>query len=212
MKCSTSLWSADLSNLAAEIRRVGPYSDRFHIDVADGHYVASLLFFPDLVRSMRPHSRLPFEVHLTVTDPFDWVDPFVAAGADIVIFCLNSHRNPVEVIDKIKSHGKRAGISLPITEAVEKLVPYLSQLDTATVMATPMGIKGLEMDPSVPSRVRQARELISTRGLTTQIEVDGGIRANSVPLIQKAGADFIVAGSLMFGDDPQVVRNRLDSL
>lgn len=212
MKCSTSLWSADLANLAAEIKRVELYSDRFHIDVADGHYVSNLLFFPDLVKSMRPHSRLPFEVHLTVTNPLDWIKPFAAAGADILIFCVNSHRNPPQVVEEIKSHGKEAGISLPVNEAVERLEPYLDQLDTATIMATAMGIKGVEMNSDVPDRVRSVRQLVSERGLTTQIEVDGGIRRSSVPLVREAGADFVVAGSLMFSEDPQTVRNWLDSL
>jgi len=212
MKCSTSLWSADLSNLAAEIKRVEPYSDRFHIDVADGHYVSSLLFFPDLVKSMRVHSELPFEVHLTVTDPQSWVEPFVSAGADIVIFCLNSHPNPNEVIDEIKSRGRRAGISLPVTDSVEKLDPYLDQIDTATIMSTGMGIKGAEMDPGIPDKVQRLRKRLTERGLTTQIEVDGGIRKKTVPLIKKAGADFIVPGSLMFNDHPQTVRHWLDSL
>src|SRR5258708_37210150 len=86
LKCSTSLWSADLSNLGAEIQRVEPYSERFHLDVADGHYVKNLLFFPDLVKALRAHTRVPFEVHLMVTEPLDWIDLFVEAGAGGVIF------------------------------------------------------------------------------------------------------------------------------
>jgi ribulose-phosphate 3-epimerase len=212
MKCSTSLWSADLANLASEIKRVEPYSERFHIDAADGHYVNSLLFFPDLVKSMRPHTRLPFEVHLTVTDPLDWIEPFAEAGADILIFCLNSHREPLKVIEKIKSIGKRAGISLPIEEPVERLDPYLDQLDTATIMSTPMGVKGLEMSGDVPQKIRRLKETVAARNPGTQIEVDGGIRTTSVPLIKAAGADFIVPGSLMFGGDPYTMRHWLASL
>src|SRR5260221_11800487 len=81
LKCATSLWSADLTNLAAEIQRVEPYSERFHLDVADGHYVKTLLFFPDLVKAMRKFTRRPFEVHLMTTDPLTWVESFVEAGA-----------------------------------------------------------------------------------------------------------------------------------
>jgi ribulose-phosphate 3-epimerase len=212
MKCSTSLWSADLANLADEIKRVEPYSERFHIDAADGHYVNSLLFFPDLVKSMRAHTRLPFEVHLTVADPLEWIEPFAEAGADILIFCLNSHREPLKVIGKIKSIGKRAGISLPIDEPVERLDPYLDQLDTATIMCTAMGMKGLEMREDVPRKISRLKKIVSARGLGTQIEVDGGIRKNSVPLIKEAGADYIVPGSLMFGGDPRTMRHWLASL
>src|SRR5260221_8501007 len=102
LKCSTSLWSADLTNLAAELRRVGPRSEAIHLDVADGHYVKNLLFFPDFVAQLRRHTRLPFEVHLMVTDPLGWVDPFIDAGADSVIFSLDSAADPGAVIAAIK--------------------------------------------------------------------------------------------------------------
>src|SRR5215471_11534388 len=101
LKCSASLWSADLANLGAEIRRVEPYTERFHLDVADGHYVPSLLFFPDLVKALRKHTSKPFEVHLMTTDPLSWVEPFVDAGADGFIFCFDSAKNPGEVLRTI---------------------------------------------------------------------------------------------------------------
>ena len=94
LKCSTSLWSADLANLASEMKRVEPYSERFHLDVADGHYVKTMLFFPDLVKALRPHTRLPFEVHLMTSEPLDWIEPFVEAGADGFILCFDSARDP----------------------------------------------------------------------------------------------------------------------
>jgi ribulose-phosphate 3-epimerase len=212
LKCSTSLWSADLSNLGAEIRRVEPYSERFHLDVADGHYVKNLLFFPDQVKALRPHTRLPFEVHLMTTNPLDWVEPFIEAGADGIIFCLDSARNPGEVLRAIKSAGKSAGVSLLITEPLELLQPYWEQLDIVTIVGTAMGIKGASMDASVPGKVRQARQIISERKLKTEIEVDGGIRRETVPLIKAAGADFIVPGSLMFKEDQPAMRQWLKSL
>src|SRR5438309_8992021 len=103
LKCATSLWSADLGNLAADMRRVEPYSERFHLDVADGHYVPTMLFFPDLVQALRPHSKLPFEIHLMTTEPLDWIDPFVEAGADGFIFCFDSTSEPDRVIRAIKA-------------------------------------------------------------------------------------------------------------
>src|SRR5438067_6799500 len=109
LKCSTSLWSSDLSNLASEMKRVEPYSERWHLDVADGHYVKNLLFFPDLVKRLRQHSRLPFEVHLMVTDPLSWVEPFVEAGADIIIFCFDAAQKQAGVLQAIHAGGKKAG-------------------------------------------------------------------------------------------------------
>src|SRR3974377_431712 len=102
LKCSTSLWSAALANLAAEIRRVEPYTERFHLDVADGHYVPSMLFFPDLVRALRKHTAKPFELPPMTAAPLEWVEPFVQAGADGVIFCLDSLIDPAAAIKKVK--------------------------------------------------------------------------------------------------------------
>src|SRR5262249_36979831 len=141
LKCSTSLWSADLANLGGEIRRVEPYSDRFHLDVADGHYVKHLLFFPDLVKALRPQSKLPFEVHLMVTSPMDWIEPFAEAGADGFIFCFDSMQNPGEILRAARAAGKSAGISLLINEPLESSEPYWEDIDTLTVVGTAMGIK-----------------------------------------------------------------------
>lgn len=212
LKCSTSLWSADLANLASEIKRVEPYSERFHIDVADGHYVKNLLFFPDQVKALRPHTKLPFEVHLMTTEPLDWIEPFAEAGADVFIFCLDSAKHPGEVIRAIRSCGKQAGVSLLITESLDLLEPFWTELDVLTIVGTAMGIKGASMDASVPGKIRQARETINRRGLKTVIEADGGIRRETVPLLAQAGADFIVPGSLMFKENPPVMRKWLASL
>ena len=212
LKCSTSLWSADLANLAAEIRRVEPYSERFHLDVADGRYVPTLLFFPDLVASLRPHATIPFEVHLMTADPLSWIGPFADAGADGFILCLDSTDDLARVIRAVKDRGKSVGISLRIGEGVDRLEPYWEDLDLVTIFGTEVGIKGASMGPVVPEKVRQARAIIDGRGLKTEIEVDGGIRRQSVPLIHAAGADWIVPGSLMFGEDPRAMREWLASL
>jgi ribulose-phosphate 3-epimerase len=212
LKCSTSLWSADLANLEREISRVEPYSDRFHLDVADGHYVKTLLFFPDLLKALRGLTRLPFEVHLQTADPLNWVQPFVETGADIIIFALDSAKDPMKTLRAIKSSGKMAGVSLLLTESLELLEPYWSELDIVTIVGTAMGIKGASMDSSVPGKIRSCRQIISERSLRAEIEADGGIRRHTVPLIHSAGADFIVPGSLMFGGDPKALREWLASL
>ncbi len=212
LKCSTSLWSADLTDLAADMKRVEPYSERFHIDVADGHYIPTLLFFPDLVKALRPHTKVPFEIHLYTSDPLHWVEPFAEAGADIIIFALDSARDPAAVIRAIKAQGKQAGISILIHEPLDLLDPYWLDLDIVCIIGTPVGIKGVSMDDGIPAKIRQARQIITDRALYTMIEADGGIRRTSVPLIHAAGADFIVPGSLMFGEDPKEMRKWLASL
>ena len=212
LKCSTSLWSADLGNLAAEMKRVEAFTERWHLDVADGHYVKNLLFFPDLVAQLRPHSAKSFEVHLMVTDPLGWIDPFVEAGADILIFCFDAARDPGEVLQAIKARGKGTGVSLRINEPIEVLEPYWNALDVVCVMGTELGIKGASMDAGIPDKIRRTREIIRQRGLKTEIEADGGIRRETVPLLKAAGADYIVPGSLMFKEDPPQMRQWLASL
>jgi len=212
LKCSASLWSADLANLAAEIRRVDSHTERYHLDVADGHYVPSLLFFPDLVKALRKHTRKPFEVHLMATDPMAWVYPFIEAGADGVIFCLDSLREPSVAIQAVKDLGKFVGLSLLVTEPVSLLDSYWSTIDQVTIVGTPMGTKGTSMDASIFDKIREARRRIQAASARVEIQVDGGIRRNTVPQIQAAGADWIVPGSLLFGEEPEAMRAWLAGL
>ena len=212
VKCSTSLWSADLGNLTAEMMRVEPFTERWHLDVADGHYVKNLLFFPDLVAQLRRHSARPFEVHLMVTDPLEWIEPFVEVGADIILFCFDAVKNPGDVLKAIKARGKKGGVSLLIREPVDLLEPYWNDLDVLCIVGTAMGIKGASMDAGIPAKIQCAREIIRQRGLPTEIEADGGIRRETVPLLKAAGADYIVPGSLMFKEDPPQMREWLASL
>ncbi len=212
LKCSTSLWSADLADLAAAIKRVEPHSERFHLDVADGHYSPTLLFFPDLVAALRPHTGLPFEIHLMTTDPAAWIDRFADAGADAIIICFDSTDDPGAVLAAIKARGLQTGVSLLLEEEIDLLDPHWEQLDILTLLQTPAGIKGADMDERAPGRIRRARAEIEQRGLATVVEADGGIRRQTVPQIAAAGADFIVPGSLMFGEDPLAMRRWLAGL
>lgn len=212
LQCSTSLWSADLANLERDLKRVEPYSERFHLDVADGHYVANLLFFPDLIRQLRPLTKLPFEVHMMVTEPEAWIDPFIEAGADVIIFCHDAARDPGALLKTIRSRGKQAGFSLLLNESIDQVEPYWEDLDILCLVGTAMGVKGATMDPGIPDKIRQARAIVNDKQLDTLIESDGGIRRNTVPLIAQAGADFIVPGSLMFKEDPAAMREWLGGL
>ncbi len=210
--CATSLWSADLTRLAEDMRRVEPFSDRWHLDVADGHYVHNLLFFPDQVRQLRPISRLPFEIHLMVTDPQSWIEPFAEAGGDVFILCHDSTPDPAALLQEIKRRGKQAGVSLLVDEPVSVLEPLWPWLDIVTIVSTAMGIKGATMDPRVPDKIREARQRVKALGHPCVIQADGGIRRETVPLMAAAGVDYIVPGSLMFKEDPATMRAWLRSL
>lgn len=161
---------------------------------------------------MRPHTQLPFEVHLITLDPARWVQPFVAAGADSIIFYADTVTDPAPLIQTVKGLSKQVGISLRIEDPVALVSPYLDQLDVVTILGTHMGVKGVGMDPSAPSKIRELRRLIAERGLLTEIEADGGIRYATVPLIHAAGADLIVPGSLMFNGEPAELQRFLAAL
>jgi ribulose-phosphate 3-epimerase len=212
LRCSASLWSADLCNLAAEIRRVDAFTERYHLDVADGDYVPTLLFFPDLVKALRKHTSKPFEVHLMTRHPMAWIEPFVEAGADGIILCHDSLLDRSGTIDKARSLARFVGISLLVTERIRFLEPFWTSIDQVTLVGTPMGTKGTSMDPSIPGKIREAREAIEGKDARVEIEVDGGIRRNTVPLLHDAGSDWIVPGSLMFGEDPAEMRQWLSTL
>jgi ribulose-phosphate 3-epimerase len=164
------------------------------------------------VKALRKHTTKPFEVHLMTTAPLDWLEPFTEAGADSFIFSFDAAKDPWEVIRAIQSFHKRVGVALRIEEPIDVLEPYWDALDTVTIIGTALGIKGASMDASVPDKIRRARQIVTQRGLRTEIEADGGIRRTTVPLLHAAGADWIVPGSLMFGEDPPAMRAWLASL
>jgi ribulose-phosphate 3-epimerase len=116
------------------------------------------------------------------------------------------------VLKAIRARGKKAGVSLLITEPIELLEPHWNDLDVLCIVGTAMGIKGAGMDAGVPDKIRRARGMIGKRGLKTEIEADGGIRRETVPLLAAAGADYIVPGSLMFKEDPPQMRQWLATL
>ena len=140
------------------------------------------------------------------TDPLAWIEPFVEAGADGVIFCFDSLKDPAAAIKQVKDLGKFVGISLLVTEPVSVLEPYWNLIDQVTIVGTPMGTKGTSMEPSIFDKIREARAAIEKHGAKVEIQLDGGIRRNTVPQINEAGGDWIVPGSLMFGEDPAAMR------
>ena len=146
------------------------------------------------------------------TDPLAWLGPFAEAGAAGFILCFDSLRDPADAIAHVRRLGKMVGISLSIAEPVDLLEPHWNMIDQVTLLGTPMGIKGASMDASIVDKIRTARSAIRDHGAQVDIQVDGGIRRETVSLIQEAGADWIVPGSLMFGEDPAGVRRWLAEL
>ena len=212
LKCSASLWSADLSNLGADIRRVEPYTERFHLDVADGHYVPSMLFFPDLVKALGKHTSKPFEVHLMTTDPLAWVEPFVEAGADLVIFCFDSLTRSARGDQEGEGPGEVRG-DLTAGHRAGQRARAVLEGDRSGHDRRDADGNERDLDGAVDlAKIREARAAIEKQGAKVEIQLDGGIRRNTVPQINEAGGDWIVPGSMMFGEDPAAMRAWLASL
>jgi ribulose-phosphate 3-epimerase len=191
-----SLWSADLVNLAAEIESVLPYTDSFHIDVADGHFVPTLLFFPDMVAAIRAVTAKPLHVHLMVSDPALLVQPFIDAGADMISVQLETKTAPV-ALENISNAGRKPGLALLLDTPVEAVRDYLGQVDVVIAMGTRVGIKGADLAPEACERVAVIRKIINERP-SVKLYADGGIREHTVPKLRQAGADAVVPGSLLF--------------
>jgi len=210
-----SLWSADLANLASEIKRIEPYTDLFHIDVADAHFVPGLLFFPDLVAALRPHTPKPFHVHLMVDQPLTLIDAFAEAGADLITVHVENGEAVAPALAKIRHANCRAGLALGLDVAPDVIIPHLSQIDIVVMMGTALGVKGQGLSTEACPWIATLRHLLVQRGYAKQVKIaaDGGIRENTVPRLRAAGADTVVMGSLAFqSPDPATTFQWLHSL
>jgi len=195
-----SLWSADFTHFAEEIRRIDAYADLYHIDVSDGHFVPGFLFFADLVTALRPLTGRPFHVHLMTTNPLDHVADFVSAGANLIT--VHAENGPLvpAALEAARRAGAATGLALGLDILPETVEPYLDLVDLVLIMGTPMGVKGVKPSRYVFERVLQTKAMVRKAGLEEQVKVfvDGGIRENTVPNLRTSGADGIIAGSLAF--------------
>jgi ribulose-phosphate 3-epimerase len=197
---SISLWSADLSCLKDQILKVEKYADYFHIDVGDGHYIPEILFFPDLVKAIRPHTNVTFEVHLMTKETEKFIMPFIEVGADAVDVHLDACKDGFKAVQTIKSQGKKAGVVLAPDDDIKILMPLLEQnlLDIVVCLGTKPGVKGKDLGEEAFIRVRDVRALVDSYTGSVIVEADGGIRKHTVERLVSSGANMLVPGSLAF--------------
>lgn len=195
-----SLWSADFTQFGAEIERIDPYADLYHIDVSDGNFVPGFLFFADLVAALRPLTQKPFHVHLMTTNPLAHIDDFARAGANIIT--VHAENGPLAPIALNRLHELRIGTGLALGLDVDPaaIMPYIDLIDVVLMMGTPMGVKGIDPSRFASSRARLMRRKLEEAGVQERVKIiaDGGIRSHTVPLLRAAGVDGIVMGSLAF--------------
>ena len=199
---SPSILSADFNILGQQIREVDEAGAGYiHIDVMDGIFVPSISYGMPVIKSIRKTTQKVFDVHIMIADPIRYIEDFVSVGADIITFHLEAAQDPQAVIDKIHTCGIKAGISIKPGTAVEELVPYLDKVDMILVMTVEPGFGGQSFIPESIDRVKSVRKMLDDRGLSTDVEVDGGIYVENVENVLNAGANVIVSGSGVFNGD-----------
>ena len=200
VKISPSVLSCDFSRMAEEFADIQAAGAEYaHLDVMDGVFVPNISFGFPIIASMRGKSDLVFDVHLMITKPERYVDRFLAAGADIVTIHVESCDCVEETLGKIRAAGKRAAVCVNARTPVEDAYPYLSLCDMVLVMTVEAGYGGQSLIPATLDKVRALCKEREERGLSFEIEVDGGINEKTAPDAIAAGADVLVAGSAVFG-------------
>ena len=201
-----SILSADFSKLGEEINEVeAGGADWIHIDVMDGHFVPNITIGPLVVKSVRPLTKLPLDVHLMIEEADRYIPDFCQAGADRITVhaeaCTHLHRT----LHMIREHGAVPGVAInPATPAM-MLEPVLGEIETALVMTVNPGFGGQAFIPQTVEKIKQLREMLAARNLhQVHIQVDGGIDEQTAPLVVKAGADVLVAGNAIFGKRDRV--------
>ena len=211
---SPSILAADFKNLGQQISDVDHAGAQYiHIDVMDGTFVPSISLGMPVIKSIRSVTDKVFDVHLMIMDPIRYIDEFSECGADVITFHLEATKDAKEVIDKIHSLGKKAGLSIKPGTDVRELEPYLEIVDMILVMTVEPGFGGQPFIEKSHERIREVRNMLTERGLSTDVEVDGGIYHNNVKTVLEDGANVIVAGSAVFrGNAAQNTKTFLEIL
>jgi ribulose-phosphate 3-epimerase len=199
-KIAPSILSADFSKLGEEILAVeAAGADLIHIDVMDGHFVPNITIGPGPVASLRKITRLPFDVHLMIENPDQYIDSFVAAGSDVITVHVEAARHLHRTIYQIKEKGIKAGVSLNPATPLVQVEPILNDIDVLLIMTVNPGFGGQKFINSALPKIRKAREMVNSIAPDVVIEVDGGVTLDNIKSIADAGADIIVAGASVFG-------------
>ena len=207
IKIAPSILSADFANLERDIRKIET-ADYVHVDIMDGEFVPNISIGIPVVKAIRPVTGLPLDVHLMITKPVRYVEQFCDAGADIVNFHVESAAPIDATLDRILKAGKKAALTIKPNTPAEAVFPYLDRLYMVLVMTVEPGFGGQKFMADMLPKIKALRAEIDRRGLSTHIEVDGGISDATAPAAAAAGADIAVMGSAFFGSADKAALTR----
>ena len=213
IKISPSILSADFSKLGEEIvalEKAG--ADYIHIDVMDGHFVPNITIGPEVIKRLRPVTKLPFEVHLMISPVNNFIKDFADAGADIITFHPEATESMSETINLIKNLGKKIGISLKPKSQMNLIENYLSEIDLILIMSVEPGFGGQKFMPEVLDKIKDLRIIREEKKLNFDIEIDGGINFDNNKLAIEAGANILVSGTTIFKNNDGNIKKNIDLL
>lgn len=199
MKIAPSMLSCDFSQMGNQTQKMDKAkADFIHLDVMDGHFVPNLTFGAPVIKAIRPFTELPFDVHLMISNPLDYIDDFAKSGADIITFHIEADSPIKETIEKIKSHNILAGLVIKPNTPAEAIFPYLEMLDWVLVMTVEPGFGGQSFMAEHLIKVKQIKEQCKKIGKEIVVEIDGGVGVDNIKQAHLAGVDVCVAGTSVF--------------
>jgi ribulose-phosphate 3-epimerase len=212
-KIAPSILAADFAKLGEEVRAVTEAgADYIHVDVMDGHFVPNISIGPQMVKALRPHTKLPLDVHLMISPVDPYIKEFADAGADIITVHPEAGPHVHRTLQLIKSYGKKAGVSLNPGSPISAIEHILGDVDLILVMTVNPGFGGQSFIDSQRAKMRDIRALIDRSGRAIELEVDGGINGQTAALAVEAGADVLVAGTAAFAGGPSRYRDNIAKL